>query len=59
MSKAGIPIKVKATLKVAKYPEWATREDIEKGRVQPIEIVESEDDFHADKEVVNRLLNNK
>ncbi len=40
-------ISMKATLRLEKYPDWATQEQIDKGLVKPIEVIISEDDFMA------------
>lgn len=40
-------INVKATLRLEKYPDGATQEQIDKGLVKPIEVIISEDDFMA------------
>lgn len=54
MSKSNVSINVKATLQIAKYPDWATEEDIKNGRVQPLEIVESEDNFNVDEDKLKK-----
>jgi len=56
MAKNGVPVKVKAVLKIEKYPEDATEEDIKKGLVEPTEVVISEDDFTAEEETVDELF---
>lgn len=58
MSKNSIPISMKATLKIEKYPEGTTQEQIENGEVEPVEVTISEDDFDATAEQVEELFKN-
>lgn len=57
MAKSSMPINMKAILKIEKYPEWVTEEQIKQGLVQPIEVVESEDKFEMEEEKVKQLFN--
>ena len=41
----GLNFKIKATVKLEKYADNVSKEDIEKGLVQPIEIIEYEEDI--------------
>lgn len=47
MNNEKMGISMKATLRLEKYPDWATQEQIDKGLVKPIEVIISEDDFMA------------
>jgi hypothetical protein len=47
MNNEKMGINVKATLRLEKYPDGATQEQIDKGLVKPIEVIISEDDFMA------------
>jgi hypothetical protein len=38
-------IKLKAIIKIEKYPDNVTQEEIDKGLVKPIEVVMFEDEF--------------
>lgn len=55
MNNEKMGISVKATLKLEKYPEGTTQEQIDKGLVKPEEIIISEDDI-LDKNIINNLL---
>lgn len=48
-------ISMKATIKLEKYPDDATQEEIDMGLVQPIEVIISEDDFMASEEDIKNL----
>ena len=50
MSKEPMVVTVRAKVKVEKYAPGVTKEDIAKGKVKPIEIVERDENFEIDKE---------
>ncbi len=58
MSNEKIGINMKATLRLEKYPDGVTQEQIDKGLVKPIEVIISEDDIF-DKNIINNLLGGK
>lgn len=58
MAESSIPVSMKATLKIEKYPEGTTQEQIDNGEVEPIEVTISEDDFNATQEQVEELFKN-
>ena len=41
----GLNLKIKATVKLEKYADNVSKEDIEKGLAQPIEVIEYEEDL--------------
>ena len=59
MPQSSIPITMKAILKIEKYEDGVTQEEIEKGLVSPIEVVESEDKFEMEEDKVNQLFDNE
>lgn len=56
MSNSTIPVKMKATLKIEKYPEGTTEEQIKNGDVEPEEVTISEDEFSASQEQVDDIF---
>ena len=55
MNNEKMGINVKATLRLEKYPDDVTQEQIDKGLVKPIEVIISEDDFMASKDELNEM----
>ena len=43
MPKSNAKASVKAIIKIEKYPDGVTQEQIDNGEVEPIEVIESED----------------
>jgi hypothetical protein len=59
MASSSIPLSVKATLKIEKYPEGTTDEQIKNGEIKPTEVIVSKDDFDATEEQLAELLINE
>jgi len=55
MNNEKMGINVKATLRLEKYPDGVTQEQIDKGLVKPIEVIISEDDFMSSKDELNEM----
>ena len=55
MSKDGNQIQVKTRSVIEKYPDGTTEEDIKLGKVEPIEVVVSEDVVSMDREEARKI----
>jgi hypothetical protein len=55
MSNEQTQINVTAKIKVQKYPEGTTQEQIDSGEVEPIETVDLDDNFEMERRVAEDL----
>ena len=56
MPTSGMPVQMKAIIKIEKFPDGVTKEQIEQGLVEPLEVVESEDNFLVPEEKAQKIL---
>ncbi|MCF8012393.1 MAG: hypothetical protein K9L56_14060 [Clostridiales bacterium] len=56
MAESKVPVSMKATLKLEKYPEGTTKEQIKNGEVEPIEVQLSEDEFDVTRKKAEEIF---
>jgi len=49
-------LSMKAIIRLEKYPDNVTQEEIDSGKVKPIEVIEFEEDLLLDESKINKLF---